>query len=108
MSLTRRCEAFDQDLMADLTQEGGVKYALMGALAYRQCLAGTGIAADAHHQPMLFTKENTSNGDIATVDVIFPMIPQMIPVQPYPRQSLPRPDLDLRLVPALALPERPA
>ncbi|MDQ2799139.1 MAG: DUF5127 domain-containing protein, partial [Armatimonadota bacterium] len=81
-SLTRRCEAFDQSLMADLTKEGGDKYARMGALAYRQCLAGTGIAADSHKQPLLFTKENTSNGDIATVDVIFPMDPELILFSP--------------------------
>ena len=52
------------------------------ALAYRQCLAATGIAADANKQPLLFTKENTSNGDIATVDVIFPMDPMMLLFSP--------------------------
>ena len=68
--------------MADLTKAGGPRYAQIAALAYRQCLAGTGIAADAAKQPLLFTKENTSNGDIATVDVIFPMGPIFILLSP--------------------------
>ncbi len=73
--LTKRCEEFDRDLMADLTRVGGERYARIAALAYRQCLAACGLAADGNGQPLLFTKENTSNGDIATVDVIFPMDP---------------------------------
>jgi hypothetical protein len=80
--LVERCAEFDRDLMADLTAAGGPRYARIAALAYRQCLAGTGIAADAAKQPLLFTKENTSNGDIATVDVIFPMEPIFILLSP--------------------------
>ncbi len=70
-----QCNIFDKLLMDDLTSLGGPKYALIAALSYRQCLAATGIAADANKQPLMFTKENTSNGDIATVDVMFPMFP---------------------------------
>ena len=81
-SLCKRCEQFDDKLMADLTAAGGPRYAQIAALAYRQCLAGTGLAADANGQPLLFTKENTSNGDIATVDVIFPMEPIFIFLSP--------------------------
>ena len=77
-SLVKRCEKFDAEVMNDTTKVGGARYARISALAYRQCLAGTGIAADAKGQPLLFTKENTSNGDIATVDVIFPMDPMLI------------------------------
>jgi hypothetical protein len=68
--------------MSDLTKAGGQRYAQIAALAYRQCLAGIGIAADANGQPLLFTKENTSNGDIATVDVIFPMEPIFLLLSP--------------------------
>jgi len=70
-----RSETFDRELMADLTKVGGEKYAKIVALSYRECVAANGLAADANKQPLLFTKENTSNGDIATVDVIFPMDP---------------------------------
>lgn len=73
--LLARCEAFDQELTADLTTVGGEKYARVVALSYRECVAANGLAADANKQPLFFTKENTSNGDIATVDVFFPMDP---------------------------------
>ena len=81
-SLLKRCEKFDRDLMADLTKVGGARYAQIAALAYRECIAACGLAADANSQPLFFTKENTSNGDIATVDVIFPMDPVWIFLSP--------------------------
>ena len=80
--LARRCAQFDEQLTADATKEGGAKYAQMCALAYRQCACACGLAADANKQPLFFTKENTSNGDIATVDVFFPMDPQWVLLSP--------------------------
>ncbi|HKI16500.1 MAG TPA: DUF4965 domain-containing protein, partial [Isosphaeraceae bacterium] len=86
--LLRRCAAFDNELMADLTKSGGQKYAEMAALAYRQALAGCGLAADANKQPLLFTKENSSNGCIATVDVIYPAAPQFLLMGPTYAKAL--------------------
>lgn len=80
--LLARCEAFDSQLMADAAKVGGEKYARIVALSYRQFLCACGLAADANKQPLFFTKENTSNGDIATVDVIFPMAPGLILLSP--------------------------
>lgn len=80
--LEERCAKFDAELMADATKVGGEKYAQMCALAYRQCAAACGLAVDAKNEPLFFTKENTSNGDIATVDVFFPMDPQWILLSP--------------------------
>ena len=81
-TLTRRCQDFDRSLMADADKTGGPKYAQMIALAYRQCLAANGLAADRNGKPLLFTKENNSNGDIATVDVIFPQDPMLLLLSP--------------------------
>ena len=81
-TLTERCAKFDAELTTDATKVGGAKYAQMVALAYRQCVAACGLAADANKQPLFFTKENTSNGDIATVDVFFPMDPQWVLLSP--------------------------
>ena len=80
--LAQRCAEFDTELMADAAKVGGPKYAAICALAFRQCVAACGLAADANRQPLFFTKENTSNGDIATVDVFYPMDPQWLLMSP--------------------------
>jgi hypothetical protein len=77
-----KCKKFDTDLIADITKVGGADYAYMCCLAYRQCIAGCGIAADTNNQPIMFTKENTSNGNMATVDVLFPMDPIWVFLSP--------------------------
>ena len=76
--LLRRCAAFDDELMADLTRAGGANYAQICALAYRQCFAAGKFVADAKGQPISFCKENHSNGCIATSDVFYPMAPQFL------------------------------
>lgn len=86
--LADRCAKFDEEMMADLAKAGGDKYAVMCALAYRQALAGCGLAADSYGQPLLFTKENTSNGCIATVDVIYPAAPQFLLMGPSYAKAL--------------------
>lgn len=77
-SLLNRCSAFDAELMADLNKIGGESYAQLGALAWRQALAAQKLCADANGQPLSFSKENFSNGCIATVDVLYPASPQMV------------------------------
>jgi Domain of unknown function (DUF4965)/Domain of unknown function (DUF5127)/Domain of unknown function (DUF1793)/Domain of unknown function (DUF4964) len=91
--LVRRCDMFDSELVADLTKSGGVRYAHMAALAYRQALAGCGLAADANKQPLLFPKENSSNGCVATVDVIYPAAPQFLLMGPTYAKALVAPAL---------------
>jgi hypothetical protein len=77
-SLVKRCTAFDNELMADLRNAGGENYALLGALAYRQCFAAGKFVVDANGQPLQFCKENHSNGCISTSDVFYPMSPQFL------------------------------
>jgi hypothetical protein len=76
--LLERCKALDEELVADMTRLGGAKYARIVSLAYRQAFAGCKIAADASGAPLVFPKENFSNGCIGTVDVIYPMAPQFL------------------------------
>ena len=77
-SLQRQCQQFDAELMADLERVGGPQYARIAALAYRQCFAAGKFVADAHGQPLQFSKENHSNGCIGTADVFYPMAPQFL------------------------------
>ena len=76
--LSKRCVTFDAELLADLRSVGGENYAQLGALCYRQCLAAGKFVADSNGQPMQFSKENHSNGCIATSDVFYPMAPQFL------------------------------
>lgn len=77
-TLRKECADFDRELIDDVRAVGGDRYAEICALTYRQCIAGTKIASDTNGQPLLFPKENTSNGCIGTVDVIYPMSPQFL------------------------------
>lgn len=76
--LTRRCRAFDDDLLADMIKAGGEKFAALAVLAYRQSIAAHKLAADIDGTPLFFPKENFSNGCISTVDVIYPEAPMYL------------------------------
>lgn len=73
--LMARAAAFDRQLVADLVRAGGRGYADLCSLAYRQAFGGHKLAAGPGGRPMLFPKENFSNGCIGTVDVIYPAAP---------------------------------
>lgn len=73
--LDARCREFDRDLIEELRRVGGDRHAAICSLAYRTALAAQKIAADSDGTPLMFSKENHSNGCIATVDVIYPASP---------------------------------
>lgn len=73
--LRKRCEAFDAELVADAIKCGGEDYADIVTTAYRQAIAAHKLVADYDGKPLFFSKENLSNGCIATVDVTYPSSP---------------------------------
>ena len=92
--LKSRCLQFDRELTEALRKAGGEKYAQMCALAYRQTLAGNKVVADANGRPLMFPKENFSNGCIGTVDVLFPQAPFFLVLSPALTKAMLVPILD--------------
>jgi hypothetical protein len=81
-SLEARGQQYDRELTADLTTAGGPGYAQLAILAYQQTLGAHMLVADLNGDPMLFAKEDFSNGDISTVDVMYPSSPFFLLLNP--------------------------
>ncbi len=106
-ALDGKAARFDADLHRDLATAGGEKYAAIATLAYRQTLAATKLVEGPDGQPLLFPKENFSNGCIGTVDVIYPMAPQFLLFGPALARALVVPNLDYASSPRWKFPFAP-
>jgi hypothetical protein len=106
-ALEQRGSAFDRELTADLEMTGGKAYAQLAILAYRQTLAAHGFAADVDGTPMLFPKENFSNGCISTVDVLYPSAPFFLFFNPVLLQAQLKPVLEYAALPRWKWPFAP-
>ena len=106
-SVLERCRAFDADLLADMKNAGGDKYAFTASLAYRQSLAATKLAVDLDGTPLFFPKENFSNGCISTVDVIYPAAPEYILLNPVLVRGMLIPVMDYAKSPQWPFPFAP-
>ncbi len=105
--LAERCRRFDAELTADLVRAGGPKYAALAIVAYRQTLGAHKLAADLSGAPMLFSKENFSNGCIATVDVTYPSAPFFLLLNPQLAKAMLAPVLDYAALPRWRFPFAP-
>jgi hypothetical protein len=94
-AMLARSEAHDAALMAALAGNGrGEKYAQLCALSYRQTLAATKLVWNSKRGTTWnFLKEISTNGDMSTMDVIFPASPMLL----YTNATL----LQLLLIPVL-------
>ncbi|MFC4101316.1 glutaminase family protein [Paenibacillus xanthanilyticus] len=86
-----QCERFNRSLIEASAQAGGAKYAELLSLAYRQAIAAHKLVCDEAGTPLFFSKENFSNGCIATVDVSYPSIPLFLLYNPELVKGMMRP-----------------
>uniref|UniRef100_A0A7V4XT19 DUF4965 domain-containing protein n=1 Tax=Acidobacterium capsulatum TaxID=33075 RepID=A0A7V4XT19_9BACT len=106
-SLDTQATAFDHALVSALTQAGGSKYAQLAVLAYQQTLGATKLAAGIDGEPLLFSKENFSNGCVDTVDVTYPSSPLFLFVNPKLLEAMLRPVLQYAEMPRWPWPFAP-
>lgn len=98
-ALEKRGNEFDTTLTADLVQTAGQNYANLCILAYRQAWAAHGFVADVDGQPLVFGKENFSNGSIGTVDVLYPAAPLFLFFNPVLLEAELRPLMEYTALP---------
>ncbi|MFX3650154.1 MAG: glutaminase domain-containing protein [Paenibacillus sp.] len=89
--IQQRCDSFNLELIAESQAAGGEKYRDIVALTYRQAIAAHKLAADEEGNVLFFSKENFSNGCIATVDVSYPSIPLFLRYNPELIKGMMRP-----------------
>jgi hypothetical protein len=105
--LKERCDRFDAELTKDLVAAGGPKYAALATAAYRQAIAAHKLVADFDGTPLYFSKENFSNGCIATVDVTYPSAPFFLLLNPQLLKAMLRPMMDYAKSPRWPWPYAP-
>ena len=96
---TERCLQFDNKLWKTCEAKGGAAFARLCALAYRHTIAAHKLTIDIDGNPMLFPKENFSNGCISTVDVIYPSAPIFLALNPTLLEALLRPVFEYARLP---------
>lgn len=74
-ALVARARRYDETWEEALRARGGDDFARLGSLAYRQSIAGHKLAVASDGTPVFFSKENFSNGCVATVDITYPSAP---------------------------------
>jgi len=73
--LKKACDKFDYALMKEAARCGGIEYAELCALAYRQSVSAHKLLQAPNGDLLFLSKENYSSGSIATVDVTYPSAP---------------------------------
>lgn len=78
----KRADRLDAKITGDAVRAGGMAYAGLCALALRQAYGGTELVTGPDGKPWAFLKEISSDGNVSTVDVLFPASPAWIYADP--------------------------
>ena len=78
----RRADVLDAQITAAAKTAGGKEYAALCALALRQAYGGTELVAGPGGKPWAFLKEISSDGNVSTVDVMYPASPVWLYADP--------------------------
>ena len=79
---SRRATALDAKITADAHAAGGAEYEALCVLGLRQAYGATELAVGPGGTPWAYLKEISSDGDINTVDIIYPGSPVWIYLDP--------------------------
>jgi hypothetical protein len=91
----KMCDDLDTKVINELYEIGGAKYATISSLAWRQAVGGTlSVWNSVTSSEWVFLKEISSDGDVSTVDVLFPASPIFIWASPKTLQLALLPLLD--------------
>lgn len=77
-----RATILDNRITADAEAASGTPYAGLCAIALRQAYGGTELVTGPDGQPWAFLKEISSDGNVSTVDVLYPASPAWIYADP--------------------------
>ncbi|GGG99266.1 glutaminase family protein [Mucilaginibacter phyllosphaerae] len=81
-SIIKKCIAFDNAMNVKASAAGGLEYARLCAIAYRQAIAAHSLQRSPNGEILFLSKENFSNGSINTVDVTYPSAPLFLAYNP--------------------------
>ena len=88
--IKKLCDEFDAKLTAE-TGKLGENYKNITSLAYRQAIAAHKLVKDTEGNILFLSKEDDSNGCIATLDVTYPSIPLFLKYCPELVKGMLRP-----------------
>jgi len=88
-----RADRFDAELSREATRAGGAQYAALCALSFRQAFGSVELVGTSA-RPWMFLKELSSDGNVSSVDVVYPAFPAYAYANPELLRLLLEPLLD--------------